>query len=329
MKSLSSVVMTVALALLAAAIGGCPSADDLLLAPGSPGDRDPGESNGVGGSGGAAGEEPTSDTAESLAELALGIVASDGDSDRAFSEGYVSVSTSGDYSPPSWYPPGYNPYSQDDSGGSTGGSGWSGGGARGGDDSGDSGGSGGSDGSGGSGGSGCTPESGWHGWPGDYNGPVDCQESEWLEGYGESDKDMTFCISMSFDAAGVPDWIPIPVFASAFDRLLQVDVRFTGESGVFSAGSDEMYDVVVNVVSARYTATTADVELEIDQRWIGDYSSIKASGTHTLHTEVVGDSLVYSSRTHYDGRFFAEAEDEDWEANATQDFDCSATLTKP
>jgi len=120
----------------------------------------------------------------------------------------------------------------------------------------------------------------------------------------------------------------VPVFAGPGIELIQVDVHFPGEVGEYSDGG--IFDLVVTVVSASYTPTSADVTLKIDQRFDGVSSSIKARGTHTMHTQVVGDTLSFSFQTSYEGRFFAAVDDgDDWEANATQDYDISGILERP
>lgn len=342
MTTSRTVQMTAALVFLALAAGGCALSEEFLDGAASPAEPDSAAATPAGADEDAATEEATT-----LADVVVALAAGEEATEVAWSYGFSSISINPDYDPPSAYPPGYNPYNQGDSdqgnggsddGATSGSGGDEGSGASDGsddsDDAGDSDDSGESGDSGGSGnGGGCTGTSActWHGgWPGDFSGDIYCCETESLEGYGGFAQDMKFCdISMAFNDAGVPDWIPIPVFAR--DGMLRVDVSLAGQSGVYSYW---LYDIVVTVVSANYTPTTADVVLEIDLSWFGDHSSIEAWGTHTLHTNVGGDSLTYSSQTHYDGHFWAEEGDpqnpgEDFDADAPQDFDCSGILRRP
>lgn len=176
-----------------------------------------------------------------------------------------------------------------------------------------------------SGGSSCKPDKDWSGWDGDvYCGEVRVMESESLEGHGGMERELAGCITIGFDDRGVPGAIPVPLFARG--ELLDVDVVFENETGVYKVW---VYDVTVTVVSATYTPTTADAVLDVAIEFEGEHSSITAQGVHELHTEIVGDSLVYVAQTHYDGHFRAgSAADPDLALDATQDFDCTGTLAR-
>jgi hypothetical protein len=296
MTSFRIPVMAVALALLAAGSGGCPLAD--LATPTDLGQQPAGDDDS------AAPPEQTT----TLAEVASGIMEGDGGEELAWSYGSSWVYTGPGYSPDATYPPDFDPYG--------GGSGGTGGGA-GVDEDNASGGSDGSD----EGGPG--PMFG----PGSatYSGTVDCLRHESLEGYGELSEDMTLQVAMSFDEQGVPISVPFPLFIERI--MVYADVRYVGDTDTFTVpfNATVSWTVTVRVVSAVYTTQTASIVLEIDTGWAGEHSSIIASGTHTLQTEVVGEALNYSSDTHYEAEFRAA---DDWEGHGTEDFDCTGTLPR-
>ena len=324
MTSSRIVVTAAALVFLVAGLGGCPIPEELSSESGAPA--------GTGTGSGSVGEDAVAEETTTLASVATGVASGDMGSDVAWSSDYTSISIHNDHRPSQDYSAGHTPSSRGDS--------------HGGDafvdgDSDDSGEIDDSD----SGDSDDSveildeepceddffpdrcyicPE-----WGGDYEGIIYAHVTETLEGYGGGSGVAKFCsVSMSFDDAGVPEWIPIPIFARSMTR---VHVRSVGETKVYSYW---VYRMTITVVSATYTPTTADVVLDIDLDFFGSSSAIRAAGVHTMHTEIDGDSLVYSSQTHYDGSFFAAAGDpdnpgEDWEPNATQDFDCSVTLRQP
>jgi hypothetical protein len=338
--------MTAALMFLAVAAGGCALSEGFLDGEASPAEPDSAAASPAG-----APEDAETEEVTTLADVAAAIAAGEEATEVAWSYGFSSISINPDYDPPSAYPPGYNPYNQGDSdqgnggsddGATSGSGGDEGSGASDGSDdsddvgdSDDSGGSGGSaesgDGGGCTGTSRCTWYGGW--WPREFIGDVYCCKTEFLEGYGGLAQDRKFCdVSMCFDDAGVPDWIPVPGIGDK--GMFRVGVCLAGQSEVHSWAIWIWEEVVVTVVSANYTPTTADVVLEIDLSWFGDYSSVEAWGVHTMHTSVVGDSLTYSSQTHYDWHFWAKEGDpenpgEDFDADATSDYDCSGTLWRP
>jgi hypothetical protein len=137
-------------------------------------------------------------------------------------------------------------------------------------------------------------------------------------------EELTYNLTLSFDEQGVPERIPVPVFIE--QDMLDANVRFVGDTNthILPFSDNAAFTVTITVVSAAYTPTSADAVLEIDVFWIGEYASITAAGTHTLQTRVVANELAYSSLTHYDAHLAA---DDDWDGDATEDFDCTGTLT--
>jgi hypothetical protein len=306
MTSFRIVGMGAASLLVAVTLGGCPLADGL------PGEAAPAADSldGSADADGATGEATT------LGELVSGIMEGDSGEELAWSYGSSWVYTGSGYCPDGAYPPGYNPY-HDESGIAGTGSGGNEGGAS--DGNGRSGG-GGSDGSG-DGGSGQASGSG----SAMYSGTVDCFRHETLEGYGELSEEMTFPVTVGFDDQGVPTSVPFPLFIERI--MVYPDVRHVGDTDTFTVPSTPTatWTVTVTVVSATYTPQTASVVLEIDTGWVGEHSSVTASGVHTLQTEVVGTGLSYSSETHYDAEFRAA---DDWQGEGTEDFDCTGTLMR-
>ncbi len=276
-------------ALLAAGLGGCP------LAEGPLGDATPSadlELPADGQEEGGASPEQTT----TLEDVVSGIMEGDGGEELAWSYGSNWTYTG----------PDYNPYGGASGGGPGGGGTEEGsmpGGSAGSDDGG----------------------SGQRFVPGSatYGGTIDCFRHESLAGYGELSEDMTFQVTMGFDDDGVPTRVPFPLFIERI--IVYADVRYPGDADTFTVPSTPTttWTVTVRVVSATYTPASASVVLEIDTGWVGEYSSVTASGAHTLQTEVIGDALRYSSDTHYEAEFRA---DDDWEGRGTEDFDCTGTL---
>ncbi|MFQ5805660.1 MAG: hypothetical protein ACE5I3_04335 [Phycisphaerae bacterium] len=308
MASFRIVGMAAALALLAAGPGGCP------LAEGLPEDIAPSAEVGPTAPAGAGVDEDAdvpSERTTTLEELVSGIMEGDGGEELAWSYGSTWVYTGPDYNPEGVYPPGYNPYGQGATGGAAGGGG-------------ESGPSGGSDGSGGGGSDdGESEQTSGSGSP-TYSGTVDCFRHESLEGYGEMSEEMTFQVTMSFDEQGVPNSVPFPLFIERI--IVYPDVRQVGETDTFTVPftSTATWNVTVTVVSATYTPQSASVVLEIDLGWVGEHSSVTASGVHTLEAQIVEGALSYSSDTHYEAEFRAA---DDWLGWGTEDFDCSGMLT--
>jgi hypothetical protein len=278
-------------ALLATTSGGCPLAENLPGDLATPTDLIPSggaEEN----DGGASPEQATT-----LEDVVSGIMEGDGGEELAWSYGSDWVYTG----------PGYNPQRGGSGGAPDGGA----------NEPSAPGGSGGS----GDGGSGLTFPPG----SATYSGTVDCFRHESLEGYGELSEDLTFQVTMSFDDEGLPANIPFPLFIERI--IVYADVCHVGDTETFTVPSTPTtaWTVTVTVVSATYTPQSASVVLEIDTGWVGEYSSITASGLHTLEAEVIGDALRYSADTHYEAEFRA---DDDWEGQGTEDFDCTGTLPR-
>lgn len=304
MTSLRMIGTTAALLFVAAGLGGCPLTEvfpeDVARSP------ELGPSDSTGGSA-AADADATSEKATALEEFAAGIAEGDAGMELARSFGSTSISTSSDGLPAGVYPPGYNPYDLDND---------SSDGAPADEDGASVGSDGSEDG---------PPGPMFDEGPGTvYSGTVDCMRSETLLGYGEGFDELTYSVTMRFDEEGVPETIPVPVFVVR--DLIEAEVRFPRDTDTqqVTFTLNVAFTVTVTVVSAVYTPQTANVVLDIDVSWVGESSSITASGRHTLQTEVAGDQLRYSALTSYEAEFRA---DDDWMGSGTEKFDCTGTLT--
>ena len=295
------IVICVLLTLGTAMFGGCPA-----VTP------DGGFQSAVTGSdSGANGQSATNAPGDHvLGELVTNLAEADAGNELASSESSGFVAIGSDDYPEGVYPPGYNPFANDE-----GGDGTSGGqDHRGGGGSGDDGGGGAASGGGNDGPTGHL-----------YHGSVDCVRSESLLGYGGLSENLTYYVGFRLDDAGVPDAISIPMFITK--NLYKASVVQPGQSGVHDevfAPSGAAFTVTVTVRSATYTPSGMHVVYDIDVKWIGAHSGITATGTHTVDTQLVDGSFTWSSTTHYDALMWA---DEDWKDSATEDFVCSGTLS--
>jgi hypothetical protein len=303
-------------ALMSAALGGCPLADD------SPQDTALPAESGL-----PTDDTDAKDTADQpglLNDLASQIASGGGGDEYAWSEGSTTISI--------------NP---DTDGGNAGGGGFgtnpgnnAGGGSDGGGDSDDSDDPGDAGDEGDSDDPGNDPPNAPPGGSdsGIFRGTVQCayRESLWDDEqfYGEITEDVTYEETIGFDDQGVPASIPVHPFISNDHTVrFQTTARFTGQTDTFTFGLGSVeYDVTLLVVAATYSPQAAHVEFEIDFVWIGgDGTSIVAAGTHTLDTQAAGSNLMYSAYTEYEGVFTAA---DDWVGYGTTEYDCSGTLTE-
>ena len=312
MCELRATVVLVAVLLVGLGLGGCPMPEAELPEQNAPAAETP-DPAGSDQDSDSSGSEPA-DSDLLLGDVAAGLVLGADDDDVAYSSGSTWISTSTDTFPEGAYPPGYNPYNTD--GGSGTGGGYvppgdssSVGSSSGGDDGGDTGG--GSHVLGGN-------------WPGaTHAGTVTCERDEALYGYGECSETLSYTLGLEVGAGGVLAAIPVPIFVT--QDIVYAEVQYPGDTDVFVVPfeNDAAFDVTISVVSASYTTGSAHVVLDVSVSWHGGNSSITATGSHTLQTQVSGSSLSYSSLTHYDAHF--EAAD-DWEGDGMEEYDMSGTL---
>ena len=314
-------VITV-IVLMGAALGGCPLADEMLQSTALP--TDP---SAAGTPVDNSNEEGAADTPIKLKDLAAEIAEGDAAYELAWSYGQTTISVNPNIDVGDTYERGYRPSSY--TGGSSDDDWWWGlpdfgdwGDPGGSGDSGDS------DDGDDSDDNGCIDADDPGAPPGDsdtrtYVGTLDCLRTEALRGCGESSEETCYNVSLVLNEPGVLGSIPVPVTLT--HRMMSADVRFVGDSDtqIIPFSHDEVFTVTVTVVSASYTTHTANVVLDVEAVWIGEYSGIVVRGVHTLETQIVDGNLTYSSDTQYELDLWAA---DDWSGDATDDYDCDGVL---
>ncbi len=159
-------------------------------------------------------------------------------------------------------------------------------------------GTGGTAGSGSTGGSGGSATLG-----GAFGGTVPRVDQQSIDG-GNSwftfDKNAT--IALEFDASGKPLALLVPGFTGIPD--LSFAVRDVGDEQSLSGSSISLssYTVTVRVTRAVYTATSAEIDLEITVAGQGGSLTLTGSGTQQIRMTLNGDgTLAYNSHTRYNG----------------------------
>jgi hypothetical protein len=158
-----------------------------------------------------------------------------------------------------------------------------------------------------------------------YEGIVECVYTEELIGYGdERSREECYLFALARNDRGVLGNIPVPV--PCIDDVMLADVHVVGDidTRIIRVSSRQEYTVTVTVVSASYTAGTANLVLDLDSVWIGEYSGIVSRGEQTLQAQLVDGNLVYSSEVHWEIDLWAG---EEWSGDAIVTFDFDGVLT--
>lgn len=133
-----------------------------------------------------------------------------------------------------------------------------------------------------------------------YTGSISCLEAQLLGGMPSNPVSINKTVTFTFDADGVLSALPVFGFVGAPDQ--QTNVGLAGETQVLTSAGPSMTSITrsLTVRSATYTATTANLTIDIDYDAAGGSNVLSGTGELFLTLRLVNGNLSVTYELAYD-----------------------------